>query len=123
MRQHGKRWFGILLSLALMLGMMPEMSQTAYAAETYTITLSDLNYPAGVFDALATNASLPYLTDAKALMAAIGYDSESISYITSVSISSGTNISLGSTTGTSGTADYNVGINITGQQLCDCSGE
>ena len=31
MRQHGKRWFGILLTLALVLGLMPGMSLTAYA--------------------------------------------------------------------------------------------
>jgi hypothetical protein len=43
MRQHGKRWFGILLTLALILGLMPGMSLTAYAdgttynpASTYT---------------------------------------------------------------------------------------
>ena len=31
MRQHGKRWFGILLTLALVLGLMPRMRLTAYA--------------------------------------------------------------------------------------------
>ena len=43
MRQHGKRWFGILLTLALILGLIPGMSLTAYAdgttynpASTYT---------------------------------------------------------------------------------------
>ena len=34
MRQHGKRWFGILLTLALILGLMPGMSLTAYADGT-----------------------------------------------------------------------------------------
>ena len=110
-----KRFLSILLSLIMVLGLLPGMSLTAYAVETYTITPSSLDYPEGQYDALATNASLPYDTDAKALMAAIGYESNSISYINSVSISSGTNISLGKSTGTPGTAEYNIGISITGQ--------
>ena len=107
-----------LLSLALVLSLLPGMGLTALATETetnYNITPSDLDWPEGQYNALATNVTFPYQTDAKALLAAIGYNGDSISYITSVSISSGSNVSLGEITETSGTADYNVGINITGQ--------
>ena len=40
MRRNNKRWFGILLSLVMVLGLMPGMSLTAYAA---TIACNPVN--------------------------------------------------------------------------------
>ena len=37
MRHNWKRWFGIMFTLALVLGLMPGMGLTAYAGNTETL--------------------------------------------------------------------------------------
>ena len=68
MRIKMKRFLGILLSLALVLGMMPGMSLTARAdtQSTYKIEVTDLSY--NDTRTLVTDAVLPYTTTAQAIL-------------------------------------------------------
>ena len=89
-----KRLLSILLSLVLMLGLLPGMSLTAYAAKepTYKIEIYDINY--GETQTLASTATLPYQTTGSKLKQIHGYMNTNVDSITIVS---GDNISVSGT--------------------------
>ena len=89
-----KRFLSILLSLVLVLGMLPGMSLTAYAAvtPTYRINVIDVKY--NDTKTLAADTALPYNTSGQAVYNLQGYGGYSA---TILDIISGNNVNVSGT--------------------------
>ncbi len=115
-QKTGKKLLSFLLTLAMVVGLMPGMSLTALADGAYTIKAYDNDYLDIDYGNLAVVDSLPYATTAKDLMKQVGNNKLGSSYnMTGVTLVSGSSVTIGAVTGTSGNSDYNVDISITGE--------
>ena len=115
-KKLGRKLLSFLLTLALVLGLMPRMSLTVYADGAYTIKAYDNDYLYLDYGDFAVVDSLPYATTAKDLMKQVGNNSLGSKYnMTGVTLVSGSSVTIGAVTGTSGNSDYNVDISITGE--------
>ncbi|MBR5756765.1 MAG: hypothetical protein IKX96_04305, partial [Firmicutes bacterium] len=118
MRTKKQRFISILLTLAMVIGLMSGLTVTAYAADTFTVHPWRVN-SSNDYGALTTDAALPYNTTTSALMKKVGFsqslDQDSGFSIASVAITSGSNVALGTPTGTAGQKGYDVPVTINGE--------
>ncbi len=107
--------FSSALVLLMMVGLLPWCGMTAYASggATYTIKPYDADYDNINYGTLSTDTGLPYDTMVSTLVRKTGGNGLGSSYnIKSVEITSGSNATLGTATGTPGQNGYDVPVVI-----------